>query len=223
MSDLIVCVGGANATKDAPTGAVVGTSDAQTLTNKVFGDVPTTTDGIGAVNGDTVSAVESAGFIQKTTITLASTPVSIASDDTTTIGYGGVKIYDFPDGFIRILGASLELTIAMDDTQSAYFTDATPEGDIAIGSTIANSAEALGSSDTSDDDIVGAVAWTAAAYAVATAVTGSFDTAPASLDGTSSAIDANLNVTVDATELTADDPTLEISGTVIIYWINESV
>lgn len=201
--DLLVCVGGSNATIPAPDNVAAAAA--------------------GTVEGTTVVGAESGLGVQKTVLTLASTPITIASTDTTTIGYGGIKIYEFPEGYIRILGASLSATITMDGTQSAYFTDATAEGDISIGSSIVNSAEALGSADTSDDDIVGAAAWTMDAYAVATAVTGSFDTTPASLDGTGTAIDANLNVTVDAVELTADNPTILVSGTVVIYWINESV
>lgn len=176
---------------------------------------------LGAVNGATVSAVEYGhGRFHTTVLTLADTPIVTNGGATNAIQYGGVKVYDFPTGLIQMMGCLAALTIDMDSSMSGYFNDGTPEGDLAVGSTIANSAEALGSSDTSDDDMIDAFAYTMAAFAVATAAEGVSVTAPAVFNGTSGALDANVNITIDASEQPAAQAvTLLISGTIILNWM----
>lgn len=182
-----------------------------------------TTLNIGAKNGATVTAVERGdGYQHQTVLTLASTPLQLNGGATNTIQYGGVKIYDFPEGLIQIDGCLAAVTIAMAGAMSAYFNNGTPEGDLSVGSSIADSAEALGSSDTSDDDMVGAFAFTMTDYAVAAAVKGLSDQVTAAAlrqNGTATAVDGNLNAVVDADEMASIGAIiLLVSGTIILNW-----
>lgn len=66
-----------------------------------------TSAGIGAKAGATVTVVEQGdGANHKTIITLVATPLEVIAD-TTNPGVGGIKIYDMPEGFIKILGCTL--------------------------------------------------------------------------------------------------------------------
>lgn len=180
----------------------------------LFGDH--TADGVGALNGATVTSVEkSMGTVHQTVLTLASTPVSVVSV-TTGNGVGGTKIYDFPEGYINVLGCVANLTLAV-ETQGD-FTDATPEGDVGIGSVAPANADALGT-DATDDDYATATAFTMDAYAASVACPP--DAAGALFDGTSTAKDVYVNVLVDAADIDDGATTnVLVSGTVTITWIN---
>ncbi len=65
---------------DAPTGAVVGTSDSQTLTNKVMGSGTTFSSPISVANGGTGAGTFSAGILQASGTTTFSTVTKPAGD-----------------------------------------------------------------------------------------------------------------------------------------------
>lgn len=65
---------------DAPTGAVVGTSDSQTLTNKVMGSGTTFSSPISVANGGTGAGTFSAGILQASGTTTFSTVAKPAGD-----------------------------------------------------------------------------------------------------------------------------------------------
>lgn len=190
-------------------------SDA-TLDGMIISDNPVTTAGIGAKNGATVSVVEEGnGLVHKTILTLTATPLEVISV-TTGNGVGGIKIYDLPAGFIKILGSTSDLSLGV-ATEDDY-TDNAPEGDISIGTLAPANADALGT-DATDDNIGTATAWTMTAF-----VDSSINVPPEAdllLDGTSTAADILVNALVDASDI--DDGTttdLEVTGTVTVYWIN---
>ena len=170
---------------------------------------------VGTKNGSTVTCVENGnGVLHKTVLTLASTPLSVVSV-TTGNGVGGVKLYDMPAGYIKVLGCTADLSIAVET--EADFTDGTPEGDLGIGTVAPANADALGT-DTTDDNIGTATAFTMSAYAATCDVPPDGDVY---LDGTSTAVDVYLNALVDAADIDDDTTTnLLVSGTVTLVWVN---
>lgn len=174
-----------------------------------------TSDGVGALNGSTVSVSELGdGAVHKTVLTLASTPLAVTSV-TTGAGVGGVKIYDFPAGYIRVLGCTASLALAV-ETQGD-FTDGTPEGDVGIGSVAPANADALGT-DATDDDYGTSTAFTMDTYAASVSIP---PEAAGNFDGTSTAKDVYVNAFVDAADIDDGVTTnLLLTGTVTLTWIN---
>lgn len=151
----------------------------------------------------------------KTVITLSSVALPIVSVSTAN-GVGGLKIYDMPEGHIKILGGSAKLSISVATANQADFTDGTPEGDLGIGTVAPANADALGT-DATDDNICTATAFTMSSYADS-----SVNLPPESdslLDGSTTPVDIYLNGLVDAADID-DDVSSEIlvSGTVTLVW-----
>lgn len=155
--------------------------------------------------------------MHRTVLTLTDFPVDITSV-TTGNGVGGAIIYQMAQGYIRLRGATAKLSLRIATADQADFTDATPEGDLGIGTVAPANADALGT-DATDDDICTATAFTCSSYA---------DTsinlppeADLAKDGTSSAIAVYLNALVDAADIDDDVTTqILISGTVTLLWQN---
>ena len=172
---------------------------------------------LGLPNGTSVFATEDGeGLINKTILDLESTPISIASV-TTGNGVGGVKIYDFPQGRILVLGTMADIILTIDAADQADYTDATPAGDVGVGSVTPANADALGT-DATDDDFSTATAFTMAAYSAAPQAPSE---ASLQFDGTSTALDMLITALVDAADI--DDgitTTMYISGKVVCHWIN---
>lgn len=198
----------------ALTGAVTIVGD-----TSVTGDLANSgvTTGVGAKNGATVTVAETGNsVIHKTVLTLASTPVTVVSV-TTGNGVGGYKIYDFPAGYIRVLGCTADLSLAIAAGKQADFTDGTPEGDIGIGSVAPANADSFGT-DATDDDYGTGAAFTMTDYAATADIS---PEAAGNFDGTSTAKDVYVNVLVDAADIDDDATTeVEVSGTVTLTWIN---
>lgn len=174
--------------------------------------VAATGSGAGTKNGATVTATEFAnGAFHQTVLTLAATPVTLRDTEQG----GGVKIYDFPVGRILMLGAlasiAVKTTSILADTLNAGVT-----GNFGIGSTTQASATVA----TTEQDMVQVAAFTASATInVAGAVaTGVGVSAP--LDGTTTAIDAFLNLAVAGALDIDANATVTVSGTVTLTWIN---
>ena len=172
----------------------------------------------GLPNGATVLATEeTSGIVNKTILDLGSTPLSVASI-TTGSGVGGVKIYDFPQGRILVLGTMADVILTIDAADQADFTDATPEGDLGIGSVSPANADALGT-DATDDDFSTATAFVMANYNDPSIQMPS--EASLQFDGTSTALDMYVTALVDAADI--DDgvtSTVYLSGKIICHWIN---
>lgn len=171
--------------------------------------------GVGGVSASTVVANELGnGSVHKTVLTLTNVVLPVVSV-TTGRGVGGVKIYDFPAGYINNLGCTAALSIAV-ETQGD-FTDATPEGDIGIGTVAPANADALGT-DATDDNFATATAFTMDSYA---ATANCPPEAAAIYNGSSQAIDLYVNAAIDAADIDDDVTTnLLISGTITIVWTN---
>lgn len=101
----------------------------------------TTTSGIGADGGATITTVENGNaVVHKTVLTLTATPITL-TDDPGNGQYGGVKLYDFPAGNIHVLGAVVDADITLSET---WWTDAA-EGDVGMGSAAPSAGTALDS------------------------------------------------------------------------------
>lgn len=193
----------------------------ETLTNKTL-TAPTVdtlkcTGGVGAKNGATVSVVEQGdGNIHKTVLTLTATPLPIVSVGAGN-GVGGVKLYDFPEGRICVLGTMADLSLAVAAGKQADFTDATPEGDVGIGTVAPANDDAFGT-DATDDDFATGQAFTMSAYAA----TAKCQSEPVQqMDGTATPKDLYLNGLVDAADIDDDVSTeIEVTGTVTVVWVN---
>lgn len=165
----------------------------------------------------TVTAEEQGdGILHKTILRLESVPVSVVSV-TTGAGVGGTKIYDFPQGRLNVLGTMADLTAVIASGDQADFTDATPEGDIGIGTVAPANADALGT-DATDDDLATATAMTMAAYSDDVQCPSE---AALQFDGTTTAKDLFVNMLVDAADIDDDTTsTVYVSGVVVITWTN---
>lgn len=170
-----------------------------------------TLDGVGVANTTAlVTAVENGiGAVHQTVLTLASTPVSVVG--ATGIGFGGVKCYDFPAGWIFVLGSIAELSI---DVSGDGIGD-TGSGDVGLGTVIVADAD-LG--DATDVDLGPSTALTDPFVAGVGAANVAL-AAAAQFDGTSTAKDANLNVLIDDADI-GDTEIALFSGTWTLTWIN---
>lgn len=201
-------------------GAGVGVVSGNVYVNKdgsvgLWADkVATTATNVGAKNGATVTAVEKGlgGFLHETTLTLTDLPLTLID-----LSNGaGVKIYDFPEGAITILGASGSVTEKTTSTlASTLHTGVTYNW--GVGTTTQASATLA----TTEQDIIPTSNGTASATinVAGAASKGIRTAAPAIFDGSATAKDAFFNVGIaTATDITGDATTLW-NGTIKIQWM----
>jgi hypothetical protein len=169
------------------------------------------TVGNGAKNGATVTAVEYGNnVLRQTVLTLASTPVTVGN--TTGVSFGGVKLYDFPVGRIAVIGATANLSL---NWAASDIADA-GSGDFALGSTITEDATL----DGTDVDMLPSTAMLDPFVTGVGTAKGAL-AASAQFDGTTEAVDANLNIIVDDADVAdASSNIILVSGTVTITWAN---
>jgi len=175
-------------------------------------------NGYGTANGTTVSAAEYGNkFLHQTVLTCTATPITI-SDDAGTAQYGGVKIYDFPEGLLLTLGAVIDGSLTAGVTGTVI---ATYDGDVALGTATATTGATLTSTEA---DILQSTALTQAvakvancdAVSIATALT---ESGARWHDGTATAKDLYLNFVIDD-DATHTAGTATFTGVVYITWIN---
>lgn len=168
----------------------------------------------GAKNGSTVTVQELGnGVVNKTVITLTNTPVTMRDTEQG----GGVKIYDFPAGRIVRLGASGSIAV----TTTSILANTLNAG-VTCNWGVGSTTQASATLATTEQDFVNVAAFTSSATInVAGAVaTGVGPGVLASLDGTTTPVDAFLNLAVaGATDIDAD-ATVTVSGTITILWAN---
>lgn len=171
----------------------------------------------GTPGAPTVTAEEQGdGILHKTILRLTSVPVSVVSV-TTGAGVGGTKIYDFPQGRLNVIGTMSDLTCVIATGDQADFTDATPEGDVGVGTVAPANADGLGT-DATDDDFSTATAITMAAYSGDVQCPSE---ASLQFDGTSTAKDMFVNMLIDAGDIDDDTTsTVYVSGVVVVTWTN---
>jgi hypothetical protein len=165
----------------------------------------------GTKNGSTVVATElGAGGIHKTVITLTATPITL-TDDAGVGQYGGVKLYDFPAGSIKTLGATIDADLTL--TNAAWIDNAT--GNVSLGSAAPASAIALATTKANmlASTVIAAMTAQVGAINASTITDGGVAAA-----GTTDA-DLYLNIRIDDNAAHITDGGT-ITGTVTIFWIN---
>lgn len=175
--------------------------------------------GVGVKNGSTVTVQEyGGGAVRKTVLTCTATPITI-SDDAGVAQYGGVKVYDFPEGMICTLGAVVSGTLTAGVTGTIIDNW---DGDVALGTATAGTGATLTSTEA---DILQSVAVSAGAsdkagvvdaVSVATALT---ESGARWHDGTATAKDMYLNFVIDD-DATHTAGTATFTGTISFAWIN---
>lgn len=172
-------------------------------------------DTAGAKNGSTVSVSENMLVWHKTVINCKATPIDI-SDDAGVAQYGGVKLYDFPEGLLFIGGAMIDGALTAGVTGTII--DAW-NGDAALGSATATTGATLTGTEA---DILQSTATTTAvskvgvcdAVTIATALT---ESGARHLDGSATAKDLYLNFVIDD-DVTHTAGTAAFTGTVTVVW-----
>ena len=174
-----------------------------------------TETGLGATTAGVTAIERGDGVFHQTVLTLTNFPVSVVSV-TTGAGVGGAAVYTFPSGIVAFHGCMASLSLSIATAKQADFTDATPEGDIGIGTVAPADADALGT-DATDDNLATAAPFTMTAYAAAATALKSEPSTH--LDGTSSAAKAFVNLLVDAGDID-DGVTTEVlvSGEIRLTW-----
>lgn len=193
------------------TGAMTGTAVA-TLTDLPAG--ANITAGVGAKAGGATVTVreEGDGIAHKTTLFFNNTPLTLLDADTGE----GLKVYDFPAGRINFLGALGSIALI---TTSVLATtlNASAVCNWGLGSTT----QANGTLATTEQDIIPTTNVTASATInVAGAAAAGQLAATFQLDGTSTPVDAFLNIGVAGATDIDGDATVIINGSVQITWIN---
>lgn len=181
------------------------------LTELYDGGASSVTSGIGAAGELGVVATEYGdAAIHKTVLTLSG--ISITMTDASTAGcHGSLKVYDFPNGIIQILGSSYDLTT---------LAGAGGIGDTAalVGSlgsaTVSTSNATL---TTTEADLIASTSGTLTAGAGTLKSYGSL--VATAFDGHTTAVDAYLNLAVPDAGSSASD-TVTVSGTITIVWSN---
>jgi hypothetical protein len=169
---------------------------------------------IGAKNGSTVTVQEyGGGIVNKTVLTCTATPISIA-DDAGVAQYGGVKVYDFPEGMLCIHGAVIDGSL----TGYASLID-TFDGDVALGTVTATTGSTLTGTEA---DILQSTPLTQAVSEVANCDSQSIATALTEsgarwLDGTATAKDMYLNFVIDDNAAHGAG-TATFTGTISFLW-----
>jgi len=160
--------------------------------------------------GTSVDAATVRASVNVSTLTLDAVSVNLV-DSGANGAHGSHALLTFPAGNIHILGAVCNLTYAtapagdIDDDAAlvtAVGSVATATDNATLTSTEANIIPSMTSTLTAD-----------------AGVGNGQSTAPVTLDGTSSAAVARLNLAVPDADVSADEPVV-VSGTVTITWIN---
>ncbi len=171
-----------------------------------------TLDGVGAKTGTTVGVVEyGVGPVHQSVFTFTATPISLRDTEQG----GGVKFYDFPEGRILFLGATgsiaLTTTSVLANTLNAGVTY-----NWGIGSTT----QANGTLATTEQNILQTTNGTASATINVAGAASKGVGVLTPLDGTTTAIDAYLNVGIATNTDIDGDATVTITGTATITWMN---
>lgn len=153
--------------------------------------------------------------IQRTVLTLTNAAVPL-TDEAGVVAYGGLKIYDFPAGLILFLGAVADLAL----TKSSAGVNANWDGDVGLGTVTASNNATLSSTE---QNLIPTTPTPQASAGATTADCKSTSTeSGAILDGTSTAVDAYLNLLVDDADhdVTGTACNLIVNGTITLTWIN---
>lgn len=175
--------------------------------------LPKTSVNNGAKAGATVAVTEYGnGIIHLTKFVLTALPLTLAD---ATVG-AGVKIYDFPEGVITILGAFGNVA----ETTTSVLASTLNAG-VTYNWGVGTTTQANGTLATTEQDIIPTTNGTASAtIAVAGAASkGVRTTAPVNFDGSVTAKDAFFNVGIALNTDIDADATTTWTGTLYVTWL----
>ena len=164
----------------------------------------------------TVTAYEYGNIAKRTVLECNAAPVTI-TDDAGVAQYGGVKVYDFPEGMLMFKGAQISgiLTAGVTGTIIDNW-----DGDVSLGTVTATTGATLTGTEA---DLMQSVAVSAGtsdklgvvdAVSVATALT---ESGARWHDGTATAKDMYLNFVIDD-NATHTSGTATFTGTIVFHW-----
>lgn len=170
--------------------------------------------GAGAVAGSGVSVQELGNaVVHKTVLTFDDVAIAL-TDQASTVAYGGLKVYDFPEGAILMLGAVADLDL----TKSSAGVNDDWDGDFGVGTVTASNNATLSSTE---QNIIPTTATPQASSGATTANGLSTATENAVINGTSTPVDVYLNLLVDDADhdVTSTPCNLIVNGTLTLTWV----
>lgn len=166
--------------------------------------------GAAAASGNVAS--ESRGIVNKTLLTLTAVGITLAD----AAQGGGVKVYDFPEGRILVLGVVGTLTFTTTSVLASTL-NASVTGNWGLGTVV----QANGTLATTEQNLIPTTNFTSSATInVAGSTTSKALAASAQFDGTTTAVDAFLNVGIAGATDIDGDATITATGTILMHWIN---
>lgn len=172
--------------------------------------------GTGLASQSTITAYEYGGVAKQTVLECDGLVVTI-SDDAGVAQYGGVQVYDFPQGMLMFKGAQVSGTLTAGTTGTIIDNW---DGDVALGTVTATTGATLTGTEA---DYMPSVAVSAGAsdkdgvvdaVSVATALT---ESGARWMDGTATAKDMYLNFVIDD-NATHTAGTATFNGTIVFNW-----
>lgn len=182
---------------------------------KTFSADIQTSSGVGAKNGTGVAATEKGdGIIHKTVLTCTAVDVAL-TDEAGVVAYGSLKVYDMPEGAVRVLGCTSDIDL----TKSSAGVNVDWDGDVGLGTTAADNDATLA---TTEQDLIPTTATPQAAAGATTANAQSTSTEDEVFDGTGTAKDVYINLLVDDADhdVNGTPCNLILNGTITIVWAN---
>jgi hypothetical protein len=162
-----------------------------------------------ASSGDSLSGAVTAGVLYKSVFTLTNYDLSHVDADANG-GHASLKLADLPEGYIKFIGASINVVFTGSDTDSIT---ATATYDIGVGSVQVGTDNAVLA--TTEQDIINKQEGN---MADSTATVQAINATSVAYDGTSTAGDIWLNVAIEADD-SAGDASINANGTITVYWI----
>jgi len=152
-----------------------------------------------------------AGHFRTAVISFVNTPIAL-TDNAGVVAYGGLKVLDFAEGAVAILGACAALAV----TKSSAGVNTDWDGDFGVGTVTATSDATLA---TTEQNIIPTTA-TPQAVSGATTAKG-VSTAIGFFDGTTTPVDVFLNFLVDDTDhnVAGTACNLILNGTLTIHYL----
>lgn len=127
---------------------------------------------------------------------------------------GGVKIYDYPIGYLRVFASAAYLTFT---TKTAIAS--TLNSGVSCRYGVGSTTQANATLATTEQDMVNVTTFTSGTTIdVANTAASAVLTTPANIDGTGTAVDAYMNVSVPTNTDIDGDAIVWINGTVHITW-----
>jgi hypothetical protein len=188
-------------------------AELKSLLNRLQALVAEQDNGVGAAAGGSavVAAEFGTGVMRRTVLALTDLLIPVADAN----AFASQKIYDFPEGRILVHGVTANLRWGVTTTRASTIND-----NAALDYSLGTAAEAADTTlDSTQANLLAKQDVTlSGAGSAYTALAGAALAAAAQFDGTTTPVDAYLNVSFPTTTDIDGDGTLKVSGTITITW-----